>query len=58
MQGQLNPFIEAGADQRQEVKALNIIRHRILVEALYDEEFPKASPEYEQVANVCKSVGC
>ena len=56
MQGHLNPFIEAGADQRQEVRALNIVRHRILVEALYDEEFPKASPEYERVANVCKSV--
>ena len=51
-----NPVFEQAALERERTRGLNIMRHRLLVESLYDDERPRLSPEYEAVASLCKKV--
>lgn len=51
-----NPVFEQAALERERTRGLNIMRHRLLVESLYDDERPRSSPEYEAVASLCKKV--
>ena len=49
-----NPVFEEAALERERVRTLNLMRHRLLVESLYDEHRPRPNPEYEKVAALCK----
>ena len=51
-----NPVFEQAALERERTRGLNIMRHRLLVESLYDDLTPRPSPEYEVVASLCKKV--
>ena len=51
-----NPVFEQAALERERTRGLNIMRHRLLVESLYDDLTPRPSPEYEAVASLCKKV--
>jgi hypothetical protein len=55
-QSSLNPVFEQAALERERVRGLNIMRHRLLVESLYSDINPRPSPEYDKVAGLCKRV--
>lgn len=56
-QSLLNPVFEQAALERERVRALTLMRHRLIVESLNDDLRPRPHPEYEKVASLCKSVG-
>lgn len=51
-----NPVFEQAALERERSRGLNMMRHRLLVESLYDDLTPRPSPEYEKVTALCKRV--
>jgi len=57
MEPRENPVFEQAALERERVRGLNMMRHRLLVESLYNDLTPRPSPEYEKVATLCKRVG-
>ena len=56
-QSLLNPVFEQAALERERVRALTLMRHRLIVESLNDDLRPRPHPEYEKVASLCKSMG-
>ena len=52
-----NPVFEEAALERERVRALTLMRHRLIVESLNDDIRPRPHPEYEKVASLCKSMG-
>ena len=52
-----NPVFEQAAIERERVRGLNLMRHRLMVESLNDDIRPRPHPEYEKVSALCKSMG-